>query len=480
MIKKFLKIFVFLSFLFQTLFSQYSFIYSDKILINKKEIKSEEILIKNNKLMAPLEETLFTTLGAKYSKNATSVTIKKDNQVIKINFKNDKIETLHNGKLVNFYSPPYFENGKIIIPLGDFYRLLGFEVSFEKGNIQKKKEIKESEIVKIEGKGIINLTEFKVKGKIEVKKPDIEEKPKIKIETKEDLINTKRPLIRGKVSGENTKIKGISWTIDGIKWFEAKPSDGKYDEIEEEFEIEPYLEKDGNYKIVVKAENIAGNFSEEIYEFTVDTTPPFLFLTTKYDGQIIDKKEIEIKGKVEKGAEVFINDLKIEVSQDEFRKKIKTVKGENKIKIIARDRAGNKTEEILKFRRVDKKRNNIKYYLLGIIGIGIISGFEGGGGKKETGISGYGKIYVESFPSDAKIYLDNKETGLTTPSELSNVPAGKHRIKLTKEGYEDWIKDIEVIANETTNILAGEAILILKETPGDGIPDIPFKEKVRL
>jgi len=48
-------------------------------------------------------------------------------------------------------------------------------------------------------------------------------------------------------------------------------------------------------------------------------------------------------------------------------------------------------------------------------------------------------IVVQTEPSDAKIFIDDKEY-----SKDMQVPIGKHTLKVTKEGYEPYIKEIEV------------------------------------
>ncbi|MFQ6052301.1 MAG: PEGA domain-containing protein, partial [Candidatus Hydrothermarchaeota archaeon] len=57
-----------------------------------------------------------------------------------------------------------------------------------------------------------------------------------------------------------------------------------------------------------------------------------------------------------------------------------------------------------------------------------------------------GKIVVSSDPSDASVYLNDNYKG-KTPLELSIQP-GNYIIKLTKEGYKDYIKEITVKSGE--------------------------------
>lgn len=48
-----------------------------------------------------------------------------------------------------------------------------------------------------------------------------------------------------------------------------------------------------------------------------------------------------------------------------------------------------------------------------------------------------GKIFVDSDPQEASIYIDGKNTGIFTPGEIEAV-AGIHNITLKKEGYADY------------------------------------------
>lgn len=51
----------------------------------------------------------------------------------------------------------------------------------------------------------------------------------------------------------------------------------------------------------------------------------------------------------------------------------------------------------------------------------------------ETGV-----VRIESFPSGARIFLDGKDTGKTTPAALARLKAGRYRIDLKKPGYRGW------------------------------------------
>jgi len=49
-----------------------------------------------------------------------------------------------------------------------------------------------------------------------------------------------------------------------------------------------------------------------------------------------------------------------------------------------------------------------------------------------------GSLSVSSTPIGARIYIDSEDTGKETPQTINNVVKGKHTLKLTKAGYEDF------------------------------------------
>jgi len=65
-----------------------------------------------------------------------------------------------------------------------------------------------------------------------------------------------------------------------------------------------------------------------------------------------------------------------------------------------------------------------------------------------------GSIAVASNPAEAKVYLDEADTGKITPCTLDNVPAGNHTVKLMKEGYRDFEQSVTVRGKQTANVNA--------------------------
>jgi hypothetical protein len=62
-----------------------------------------------------------------------------------------------------------------------------------------------------------------------------------------------------------------------------------------------------------------------------------------------------------------------------------------------------------------------------------------------------GAINLTSTPSGASVFLDDSFKGVS-PIIISNVPVGKHIIKVTKSGYKDWQQEINVSSDKTIEI----------------------------
>lgn len=61
-----------------------------------------------------------------------------------------------------------------------------------------------------------------------------------------------------------------------------------------------------------------------------------------------------------------------------------------------------------------------------------------------------GSIYINTNPTKASIYIDNKEINQKTPIIVNHVTPGRHNIKLEKKGYKTWETDIDVPPEITT------------------------------
>jgi hypothetical protein len=55
----------------------------------------------------------------------------------------------------------------------------------------------------------------------------------------------------------------------------------------------------------------------------------------------------------------------------------------------------------------------------------------------------FGEIFINSYPPRATVYLDNEKISARTPLTIRKVPRDKaHTIRLQKEGYGDWEREI--------------------------------------
>ena len=75
----------------------------------------------------------------------------------------------------------------------------------------------------------------------------------------------------------------------------------------------------------------------------------------------------------------------------------------------------------------------------------------------------YGELSIESTPSDAQVFLNDKAKG-TTPLTVDNLEPGTYQLKLTKEGYQNWQQEITIIANQATRVTTN----LKKLTPAYG------------
>lgn len=101
--------------------------------------------------------------------------------------------------------------------------------------------------------------------------------------------------------------------------------------------------QNGLNTITAVATDPAGNSSRPSQAVAVllKTTPPQLRLTEEIPGQT-DRSLLTVKGKTEAGASVTINDRAVILADDNsFETDVSLKEGENTIKIVATDRAGN-------------------------------------------------------------------------------------------------------------------------------------------
>lgn len=69
--------------------------------------------------------------------------------------------------------------------------------------------------------------------------------------------------------------------------------------------------------------------------------------------------------------------------------------------------------------------------------------------KKEK-VERQGTIILDSLPQDAKIFINEKQQAKTTPLTLQNATPGRYTIRMEKDGYHPWRKQLEVFPELVT------------------------------
>ena len=74
---------------------------------------------------------------------------------------------------------------------------------------------------------------------------------------------------------------------------------------------------------------------------------------------------------------------------------------------------------------------------------------------KETGA-----ISIDIEPNDAVMLLNGVKITAKMPVRLNNIAPGKYNLRISADGYYDWVKDLEVKNKQTTYI---KEIFLLKK-----------------
>ena len=75
-----------------------------------------------------------------------------------------------------------------------------------------------------------------------------------------------------------------------------------------------------------------------------------------------------------------------------------------------------------------------------------------------------GSAMIDSVPQGASIYFDGNYYGMT-PTTITKKTVGVHDITLKKDGYNDWVSQIQVLKGKTVTITA---TLVQRTTPYEG------------
>jgi hypothetical protein len=74
-------------------------------------------------------------------------------------------------------------------------------------------------------------------------------------------------------------------------------------------------------------------------------------------------------------------------------------------------------------------------------------------GKLEfTKVENRGTLIINSAPNEAKIFIDDVDTGSVTPDTSLGISPGIHKIRLSLAGYKDWIGTVHVISGSIVSI----------------------------
>lgn len=84
-----------------------------------------------------------------------------------------------------------------------------------------------------------------------------------------------------------------------------------------------------------------------------------------------------------------------------------------------------------------------------------------------------GLVYVSTNPPDATVYIDGRVSHQSTPTVLRDLPPGKHFIRIELSNYNDWERNIPVVAKKAT-VLAN-ILLIPQEWPIKSISNQPYE-----
>ncbi len=90
-----------------------------------------------------------------------------------------------------------------------------------------------------------------------------------------------------------------------------------------------------------------------------------------------------------------------------------------------------------------------------------------------------GKLVINSTPAGAKVLLDGKDTGRTTPAMIANLGPKKYSVALRMDGYDEWSGSFEVAENKSVPVEAqllrsGEAAVTPQVPPTEaGLPKAP-------
>ena len=64
-----------------------------------------------------------------------------------------------------------------------------------------------------------------------------------------------------------------------------------------------------------------------------------------------------------------------------------------------------------------------------------------------------GSLRFESRPDGARVLIDGAFVG-TTPVVVADVPSGRHRVSVERDGYQPWTTTVDVTADRRQRVAA--------------------------
>ena len=126
-------------------------------------------------------------------------------------------------------------------------------------------------------------------------------------------------------------------------------------------------------------------------------------------------------------------------------------KGKTEEKPVVREKEQEKEQPVAIGKSGEVKKRKFPWLIVG--GVVVVAGVAAVFLLKKKG-SQNGAISVSSSPTGAKVFLDSSDTGQMTNCTLSNISAGSHTVKLTKEGYKDYQQSVAVSGGQTASVNA--------------------------
>ncbi|MFA4875522.1 MAG: PEGA domain-containing protein, partial [bacterium] len=83
-----------------------------------------------------------------------------------------------------------------------------------------------------------------------------------------------------------------------------------------------------------------------------------------------------------------------------------------------------------------------------------------------------GKLVINSTPAGAKVIVDGKDTGRTTPAMIANLGPKKYAVALRMEGYDDWTGNFDVNTNMSVPVEAQLKKSGAAEVPQAQVPPV--------